>query len=281
MGSVSGQRNGMGVEGVPIGTVKRHRIYGVDFSAAADAGKKIWIASATVEEWGLRIEDCCRAENLKGSGRDLNRCLAALRNFIEREGVCAFGFDFPFGLPRSLVNTDSWEDFVLSFPQRYSSPEEFHKSCLSDAGGSELRRVTDVESQTPFSPYNLRLYRQTYFGIRDLLGPLLRNQLVCVLPMQRPLSVKPWLLEVCPASTLKRIGVYSPYKGRKEKHHVARAHILESLEEMSSLSIPTALRREVIGDHHGDAIDSVIAAFTTFRALLNPAGLASYYKQCL
>ena len=58
------------------------------------------------------------------------------------------------------------------------------------------------------SIFRLRLYRQTYFGIRDVLYPLARDQQVCVLPMQSVLPDRAWILKICPASTLKRENLY-------------------------------------------------------------------------
>ncbi len=252
------------------------RVYGVDFSGAKDAGKKIWIASGVIEDGVLRIEDCRRGDALTGSGKGRDRCLTALRDFIERqEGACAFGIDFPFGLPRALVKQDNWEDFVLSFPGSYSNPEEFRYICRVAAGGSELKRVTDRESRTPFSSYNLRLYRQTYFGIRDVLHPLVRDRLAYVLPMQSALPDRPWVLEICPASTLKRENLYLRYYKRgTDESYATRARILEGIEATGILSIPAReVRSAVLEDRHGDALDSVIAAFATFRAIRNPVCL--------
>ena len=39
-------------------------IYGIDFSGAQDAGKKIWIAEGVVKTDSLLIEDCFRARDL-------------------------------------------------------------------------------------------------------------------------------------------------------------------------------------------------------------------------
>lgn len=252
------------------------RIHGVDFSGAVDAGRKIWIATGVTEGGRLRIEECRRAEDLPGSARDRHRCLAALRDFVAGERACAFGLDYPFGLPRALVKEKSWEDFILSFPDRYADPEAFRRACRAAARGGELRRVTDRESRTPFSPYNLRLYRQTYFGIRELLYPLVREHLACVPPMQRLLPGRPWIFEICPASLLKREQLYLPYKGRSAGHRAARTRILRRMEKRVPLSFPTgALRSAVIHDPGGDALDSVIAACGTFRALRHPAPLTN------
>jgi hypothetical protein len=249
------------------------QVYGIDFSGARNAGKKIWIASGSIDRDVLRIENCRpAAEALPGSRRDRDQCLSALQDFIASQGACAIGLDFPFGLPRDLVKEyGCWEDFVLSFPDRYSGPKEF-QDCCKAAGGRELKRATDRESQTPFSPYNLRLYRQTYYGIRCVLHPLVQNQLAYVLPMQSALPGKPWILEICPASTLKQEALYQPYKGRREAHRKAREHILREIEE-KGLSIPAELQAEIAADREGDALDSVIAAFATFRALHDPASL--------
>ncbi len=44
------------------------RIYGIDFSGAKDAGRKIWIARGTIEGNLLIIDDCKRASELLGTG---------------------------------------------------------------------------------------------------------------------------------------------------------------------------------------------------------------------
>jgi hypothetical protein len=259
------------------------QVFGVDFSGAAKAGKKIWITRGVIEGSLLRIEACHRAADLPGLllsaaqgqvGQDRGRCLAALRDFVQRETASAFGFDFPFGLPRDLVAEDSWEEFVLSFPDRYASPEEFRETCRKAAGDSELKRVTDRESRTPFSPYNLRLYRQTYFGIRDVLAPLVRDQQACVLPMQPALPGRAWVMEICPASTLKQENLKGSYKGKGPGRYVARAYILAEIERRACLSTPGPLRPAILEDHEGDALDSVVAASAVFRALRDPGRLA-------
>ena len=71
------------------------RVYGVDFSGTKDAGKRIWIASGVIEEDALRVEKCCRADSLPGSGRRREHCLKTLRDFIGSENKCVFGLDFP------------------------------------------------------------------------------------------------------------------------------------------------------------------------------------------
>jgi hypothetical protein len=243
------------------------QIYGVDFSGAAQAGKKIWITCGRIEGRSLRVERCFQAAHLPGSSQERDHCLAALRDFVGQEPAGVFGFDFPFGLPHGLVTEKTWEDFVLSFPHAYDSPEQFRDTTRRLAGGHELKRVTDRETRTPFSPYNIRLYRQTYFGIRDLLAPLVKDRLACVLPMQPARPDRAWLLEICPASTLKREGLNRPYKGRSTEHYEARVRILEAIEKMTPLRVTFSLRPVILDDSEGDALDSVIAAVAAFRVI--------------
>jgi hypothetical protein len=247
------------------------KVCGLDFSGAKKAGSKIWIASALIVKDVLKIEDCFRAKDLPSSSAERNSCLQALRHFISSQKACAFGLDFPFGLPRKVIKANGWEEFVLSFANRYPDPEQFRKICWVAAGNCEERRDTDRIGQTPFSPYNRRLYRQTYYGIRDLLAPLVRHQLACVLPMQRTSLGRPWLFEVCPASTLKNLNLYLlPYKGSGSESRVRRQCIIEGLEKTGTILIESStLRSKILDDPDGDALDSVVAAFATFQAVRN------------
>jgi hypothetical protein len=248
----------------------RTRIHGVDWSGAADAGRKIWIASGVVKGGVLCVQECRRALELPESGVSLAQCLPAITNWIVAERESVIGFDFPFGLPRALVAEPSWEAFVRSFPRRYPTADAFRQGCWDASGGREVRRQTDVETRTPFATYNLRLHRQTHAGI-GLLGRLVRERLAAVLPMQRADPGVPWLVEICPASTLKNDGVYVPYKGGGAAHRAARERLLGHLERAASIALESdSLRREILADPGGDGLDSVIALVAASRALQRP-----------
>ncbi len=246
------------------------RVWGVDFSGAKDAGKKIWIAGGQIRRGILEIESCGAARELPGFGTKRDECLAGLCEFVARQGECVFGFDFPFGLPEKLVKEGTWEEFVAAFRKTYADPESFRNACLTAARGRELKRLTDRECQNPFSPYHLKLYRQTYHGIRDILGPIVAKGLACVPPMQKLVPGKPWVLEICPAATLKREGLYLSYKGKTKEHREARRWILEGIERPGGLRIGSQeIREKVLDDSGGDGLDSVIAALAAFRAVLS------------
>ena len=85
--------------------------------------------------------------------------------------------------------------------------------------------------------------------------------------MQQPKPKVPWLIEVCPASTLKKMALYSPYKCRDSACQKERQNILKEVCNRRSLRIEgSGIAEAVIGDWHGDALDSVIAAAAAFHA---------------
>jgi hypothetical protein len=243
-------------------------VYGVDFSGAQDAGRRIWIAWGACTGSDLAIERCLPAQDLPGSGRGRDQALGALRSFVENHPHGVFGMDFPFGLPAEVVDHQDWPTFALAVSQRYPTPETFRDACRRQAGHRELRRRTDLQSRAPFAPYNLRVYRQTYYGLRDLLGPLVAGMRASVLPMQAPIPNLPWIVETCPASLLKAAGQYRPYKGPGDWRRVARERMVEYLEQEEGLAfVHQALREQVIDNQEGDALDSVLAALGAQKAL--------------
>ena len=162
----------------------RRWVYGVDFSGAKDAGRRIWIATGSIRGKKLEITDCRPAKELPGSGRELQKSLVGLTDFISGQREAIFGMDFPFGLPASLVEGKSWKDFVLSFRKKFPDPKRFKEECFSLAHNAELKRTTDAEKRTPYCCYNLRLYKQTYYGIKEIIEPLVLESQACFLPMQ-------------------------------------------------------------------------------------------------
>ncbi|MHB8575689.1 MAG: DUF429 domain-containing protein [Dehalococcoidia bacterium] len=247
------------------------RLFGIDFSGSTRAGRKIWLAGGRFIEGRLQIACCLRGAALPVSGPSRERCLPALQAFIAGQRDAAFGCDFPFGLPAPLIAEGSWEQFVRGFALRYPDAAALRAQCMAAMGGKEVKRRCDVESRTPFCTYNLRLYRQTHAGIAELIAPLVREDAARVLPMQGRAADRPALLEICPASTLKRLGWYlRGYKGAGAAPLEARRRILTALEGEHWFSLADNLRDVVLADPEGDALDSVIAAYATAEAFRNP-----------
>jgi hypothetical protein len=249
-------------------------IYGIDFSGAVDAGRKIWISLAIINGGVLEIRDCFQACSLPNSGKRLHECLPALVKFITNHRNSIFGFDFPFGIPRVILENlgcENWLQFIFSFPNGFDDPHDFKRKCTEMAGNREAKRMTDLDSHAPFSPYNLWIFKQSYYGIKETLNPLLQQGLACVIPMQTIIDNKPLILEICPRSTLIRENMAGKkYKGRTKEHRGNRRHILDRLKDKKVIIPNGGLDRLITSDPGGDAIDSVLAAYSVWKAIDNP-----------
>jgi len=245
------------------------RVVGVDFSGAVQAGRKIWVTLAEPAGAALHVRDVRRAEALPDGGAGRARALAALVDWLLGLGPGAVGLDFPFGLHWDLVPERTLAAFIAAFPLRYPTPEAFRSACWYAGGERALKRRCDVEARTPFAAHNLRLYRQTWYGIAEVLGPLCRAG-ARLLPQEPAHPGRLWLLETCPASALKQRGWYGPYKGRTPAHRRARAALLRHVQA-EGVAVPPRLRAGLLSDAQGDALDSVLCAWIAWRAVRDPA----------
>jgi hypothetical protein len=246
------------------------RIAGVDFSGASDAGRKIWIAEGAVSDTGaFAIERCVAAVDLPGGGAAPAVAVSALARYVATLGDARIGCDFPFSLPRDLVGTRTWRRFALRYAAEFADADTFRSLMRARHSAIEHKRMTDVIAKTPFNSYNLRLYRQTWWGIAGLLGPLVRTGRASVRPQQRLVPGKPVLIEVCAACTLKSIDLYPPYKGKEAKHRKARARIVDRFIDGELAAPAHRLRQTLLDNEGGDALDAVIGAIATARADLS------------
>lgn len=244
----------------------RARVAGVDFSGARTAGKSIWIAEGSVSPDGILVDGLTRAAELPGGAVALEPALAALVDYVATLNDAVVGFDFPFSIPAALIAQPDWPAFVQHFAGAYPDPGAFRTACSEASATRELKRRTDVEARVPWCAYNLRLYRQTWAGIRHVLWPLVEGDRGRAIPMQNIRSGLPAIAEVCPASWLKREGLYYPYKGSGAEMLMARTSILDALIERQALQpIAGRMRDTIIGNTGGDALDSVLAAVATAR----------------
>ena len=239
----------------------RNRVAGVDFSGARDAGRHIWIAEGCCTAKGLQINSLRKAMDLPDGSPDLTPALSALVAHMLTLSDTVAGFDFPFSIPQKLIFDKTWLGFLSQFSGNYPLADNFRKFCQDLTNGKELKRETDIKSRVPWCVYNLRLYRQTWAGISHVLAPLILGEHARAIPMQNPENGLPILAEVCPASFLKRRKLYSSYKGNGKDPEKARSEIVSALTRRGELAhLRPSLRRVMVQDKCGDALDSVIAA---------------------
>ncbi len=277
------------VNAVPVSP---RRIFGVDFSAARDAGDRIWVCRAHPGSEGVRVESVDPLSALPGGAVARDDAMRALVQKVIESPRSAWGMDFSFALPRALM--DALAPAVQNYGGQldtvaaYGDPDAMRAGCVDAAPGRELRRRTDDEAVTPFSPYNLRIYKQTFYGMRDVLRPLRARPEVAVLPFDRLPAAEAaggdrlpfnrpasgaaphvYLMEVCPASVLRSLGHPADgYKGGGEESLQKRRGIL-SLVTGEGLVRPMArsLRERIAGDENGDAVDAVLAAVGASRGI--------------
>ena len=239
-------------------------IIGIDFSGAALAGTKIWIARAHLDDAKLVFDELISAADLPGSAPERDVALASLVEYIRSFEAPVCGFDFPFSLQADELDRPNWRDWVASIPKRYAEADAFR------AAYAGAKRATDTRAKTPFAPLNLRLYRQTYYGIAHVLAPLLRANALA-LPFDEPnaeaSATAAWLLEICPASLLKKHTLYFSYKGKSDAQRENRQRILRESQTRFALELPDAMRQSAVDDAEGDALDAILSAVCVARAL--------------
>jgi hypothetical protein len=249
----------------------RRRAIGIDFSGARDAGRRIWIAEGDTGDTGcLKILTCMPVFQRLNCSKHREFALPALAEWITQQQDAVIGCDFPFSLPRMAIDETLWHEFVRRFPSAFPSAPQFRavmRRRYATATIKEPKRVTDGadEAATPWNPWNIRLYRQTHAGIGSILAPLIGRASIAPFDSSRPGT--PLIVETCPASSLKKLGLYMKYKGRTGTCREARAGILTNLVDRKLVSVDAALFAHIVDDNGGDALDAVIAALGAIAAL--------------
>jgi hypothetical protein len=186
-----------------------------------------------------------------------------------------WSLDFPFGLPVEILG-ECWAsqfDFLGEWGEDgYGAGLECVRRSKELRDVKHIRRLTDIEEKAPFDPYHYRIIYQTFHGMRDVLAPLRRRRHTAILPFQyrRLPSARRVLVEACPASTLKRLGL--PHQNYKQpeggpltrKRLRTRRHILDGLA--LHVHIGDTDRRRIMRNGGADALDAVIAAVGALRS---------------
>lgn len=246
-------------------------VYGVDFSGAKRAGRNTWVARLEPAASGsAELIELASLEDLCGTAERVP-ALAHLVGLIQGSDQALWTLDFPFGLPIEIMAFAAMWPAQLALLRAWGEDAAgFGRECLRRAkalgGPGHIRRLTDVEAKTPFDSYHYRIIYQTFHGMRDVLDPLRGSGETAILPFQyrRLPSARRVLVEACPASTLKRLGL--PYRRYKQPGGATpdagclhtRQLILAGLAE--HVTIPQAHREIILDNCGGDALDAVIAA---------------------
>ena len=254
-------------------------VYGVDFSGARLAGRNTWVALVQRGRRGAgespyKLTTLARLEDLCGTA-ERPEALGFLVELIAGSEGALWSLDFPFGLPVEILG-ECWArqfDFLGEWGEDgYGAGLECVRRSQESHDVKHIRRLTDIEEKAPFDPYHYRIIYQTFHGMRDVLAPLRRRRHTAILPFQyrRLPSARRVLVEACPASTLKRLGL--PHQNYKQPEGGpltrtrlrTRRHILDGLSR--HVHIGDTDRRRIMRNGGADALDAVIAAVGALRS---------------
>jgi hypothetical protein len=232
---------------------------GVDWSGAKNAHRKIWAARLACRgdqgdvEW---VDRPFEQRLSRPFGRDtIRRIVDDFAGWLNEQEFDVAGLDFCFGLAAEHMkklglSTAGPASVGAQLLARYSNADVFRLDV-----GQEKRRATDLESQSPFCPTNLRMYRQTFWGLRALAK--------CALP------TPPWpatgpraVVEVLPKKVLRQLRVSS--KTTADDRRLA----VQALED-HGVAIEASDREIIVADREGDALDAVLAAMAAAGARYN------------
>lgn len=270
------------------------RVYGVDFSAAAaDAGRKTWIASGRVGKGTeLAVTDLRPLTEVAGlDSAHRSDALPALARWLrERDESAVVGLDFPFGLPRFVVEetgNESWRSFINRFPDSIGAGggdgvaddpvRAFAERCVGlterHGEGTYDKRRTDAAVGAR-SPYGFIADTIAFHGMRDVLAPALDE--VRFAPMDRTAEgwrsgapAGPTAVETYPAAVLERLGFHrTSYKGGDEASATRRRENAEGLAEAAGVAYKSGsgVREAMVSNAGGDALDAVAACVGAFTA---------------
>jgi hypothetical protein len=242
------------------GSGTRTVVHGVDFSGADGGG----------------------AAKIRIAERELaSRSAVAIRPRVDRNGLKRailesaqdgrshlWRIDAPFGLPVECFAEQRPEGFgdgpvtwmaIAEWMAGFQTAREW-RSAMRELSRREPKRACDRALATPLAPMNLRVFKQTFTVITEILLPLAREG-IAIEPVSMPAnpeSLRVRVVESCPASVLRHRGwPYKGYKGGGEPPRVVREEIVRLLRQ-EGLEIASQTAVEAIHDVEGDLLDALI-----------------------
>ena len=153
----------------------------------------------------------------------------------------------------------SWMD-VARWMQGCGSPRLW-RTAVRERTRREPRRACDTALSTPMSPLNLRVFKQTWTFVCEVLLPL-ADEGVRIEPVLDGRDGRVAIGEGCPASILAAKGwPKRGYKGAGAPPAAVRADIVRRLRD-DGLNIAPAAADEAIADTEGDLLDALVLCST-------------------
>ncbi len=240
------------------------QIHGIDFTSAPSHKKPIVCASFGFEDGRLFFQSLLALDSFD-----------VFENFLSCSQPWVAGFDFPFSIPRTLVESLAWPtrwqamvEHVNALGAHQFGSELAGFAALRSAGDKFQYRQADrlVGALSPMMLHGVPVGKLFFQG-----APRLAAADVSVMPCRVTRSPRV-AVETYPALVARRILGKQSYKSddrvkQTEQHLQVRARIVEGLltAELTaaygcSLQLPEVIADELIEDASGDALDAVLCA---------------------
>lgn len=244
------------------------RIYGVDFTCAPRRAKPITVASASLKESELHVENVEKLQTFE-----------AFEEFLRRPGPWIGGFDLPFSLPGELVRDLDWPaDWKALVRHCAAMPRRGFREALDayrntrPTGRRYAHRATDLPagSSSPMKLVNPPVALMFHEGAPRLLTSGVH------VPGLFDGDSKRVALEAYPGLLVrKQLGIRESYKSdtRSEQtpeRAVARMRIVRALKGGRPLGIKLKTSVALAADGSGDTLDAVICAVQAAWAARQP-----------
>ena len=222
--------------------------HGVDFSGAKGGGGAKIVVATRNEEGVISLE----------RGLDRNRLVSRVREGLTDGHRHLWRIDAPFSVPTTVYDAHGLEKDWLTLARWmdcFEDPRAWRRA-LRAVDRKEKKRTCDRAAHAPLAPMNLRVFKQTWTVVCEVLLPLVSDEidLPCLRSTHAPVSV----VESCPASVLHRLGESARgYKGKTEEAQKRRASLVGLLEG-EGLDLSSSIIRRAIDDSEGDVLDSLL-----------------------
>jgi hypothetical protein len=253
------------------------RLMGVDFSSAPSSKKPITMALGQRHGSVIRLNGLTAFDSLAGFGARLAATLA------DGEGAWLAALDFPFGLPRELVQSLGWPLAWEPLMQHYAALSRaeiratFAAFCNDrPVGGKLAHRACDIPagSSSSMKWVNPPVAYMLHAGVPLLIAAGVD------LPGLRAGDPRRVALEGYPGLLAREILGRRSYKSddrakQTPERLIARKDLLEALEQGRTrlglrLKISHAQRDDLVADASGDRLDAVLCLLQAAWALGQP-----------
>ena len=223
-------------------------VHGVDFSGADSGGSAKIVIASRQDDDPVVIR----------RGIDRSRLRSLILESAGSSSLDLWRIDAPFSLPQVVFERHDIDLDWMALAHWMDSFETARdwRRALRAVNRKEPKRACDRAARTPMAPMNLRVFKQTWTVVCEILLPLAEEGLhIAPVHVTDSSSI---ITEGCPASVLGFRGESSRgYKGRDDANQQRR---LDLSRRLADWGVPLSAedQRAAAGDPEGDVLDALL-----------------------